>query len=325
MFLSIVLLFIGILLILFGADKLTDGATGLARKFQVTEMVIGLTVVAFGTSLPEFVTSFVSTLKGSSDISIGNIVGSNIFNVLTIVGCSALVYPITISKATLNKDIPFALLASFILVVVALDSVLDPGSMDKLSRTDGFVLLGYFAVFMVYTYFISRNKEERIETENPDTNAGQLQGMPYWKIALFIVVGLACLVFGGNLFVEGATSVALSLGVSETVVGLTLVAAGTSLPELATSLVAARKGSSAIAIGNVIGSNIFNIFFVMGVCAVTSPMSVGQISYLDLGLMLVSMLALWGFSYTKRRVERWEGGVMLAGYMAYLIYLIYNV
>lgn len=322
MWLSLISLIVGIVLILFGADKLTDGATGLARRFNVTELVIGLTVVAFGTSLPEFVTSFMSTLKGSSDISIGNIVGSNIFNVLMIVGCSAWLAPITISKSTLMKDVPFAILASLVLIVVSMDNVFDPGTPDMLSRTDGLVLLGYFSVFMAYTYFISRNKEAGEEMQK---QAEHITPMPYWKILLFIVVGLAGLVFGGNLFVDGASDIALAMGVSETIVGLTLVAAGTSLPELATSMVAARKGSSAIAIGNVIGSNIFNIFFVMGFCATVSPMKVGNISYLDLSMMLISMLLLWFFSFTRRTVERWEGITMVFVYVVYLGYLIYNL
>lgn len=322
MWLSLLLLIVGIVLILFGADKLTDGATGLARRFNVTELVIGLTVVAFGTSLPEFVTSFMSTLKGSSDISIGNIVGSNIFNALMIVGCAAWLSPITISKSTIAKDIPFALLASLVLGVVSVDSLLDNGAPDILSRTDGLVLLGYFSVFMAYTYFISRNKEAGADMQQSDKPQ---QLMPYWKIFLYIIIGLAGLVIGGNLFVDGASQIAIAMGVSETIVGLTLVAAGTSLPELATSMVAARKGSSAIAIGNVIGSNIFNIFFVMGICATVEPMAVGYISYLDLGLMLASMLLLWGFSYTKRTIERWEGAFLVIIYIAYLGYLIYNV
>ena len=313
MFLTVVLLLVGIALVLLGADKLTDGATGLARRFNVTEMVIGLTVVAFGTSLPEFVTSFMSALKGSSEISIGNIVGSNTFNVLMIVGCSALVSPIVISKSTIHKDIPFAILATLSLIV--------GGQFENLiSRTDGLMLLGLFAVFMFYTFSIARNKDGAGE----QPQALQIAPMSYGRIFLYVILGLAGLVFGGNLFVDAATEIALSMGVSETVVGLTLVAAGTSLPELATSIVAARKGSSAIAIGNVVGSNIFNIFFVMGFCATVSPMPVGSISYFDLGLMLLSVLILWCFSYTKRTIERWEGGVMVAVYLVYLAYLIHQ-
>ena len=308
MFLTVVLLLVGIALVLLGADKLTDGATGLARRFNVTEMVIGLTVVAFGTSLPEFVTSFMSALKGSSEISIGNIVGSNTFNVLMIVGCSALVSPIVISKSTIHKDIPFAILATLSLIVVSLDAVLDGGQFENLiSRTDGLMLLGLFAVFMFYTFSIARNKDGAGE----QPQALQIAPMSYGRIFLYVILGLAGLVFGGNLFVDAATEIALSMGVSETVVGLT-------------SIVAARKGSSAIAIGNVVGSNIFNIFFVMGFCATVSPMPVGSISYFDLGLMLLSILILWCFSYTKRTIERWEGGVMVAVYLVYLAYLIHQ-
>ena len=321
MIISILLLIVGGALVLFGADRLTDGATALARRFGVTEMVIGLTVVAFGTSLPEFVTSFMSTLKGSSDISIGNIVGSNIFNTLVIVGASALVYPIVIRKSTVTKDIPFSVLASIMLIVVVFDVALDGAAMNILTRTDGLLMLGFFSVFMAYTFFMARNTEE-LSTSN-ERNVPVKQ-MPYWKIFLFIILGLAGLVLGGNLFVESACEIALSLGISETVVGLTIVAAGTSLPELATSVVAARKGSSAIAIGNVVGSNIFNIFFVMGMCATIAPMKVGNISYIDLALMLVSMLMLWGFSFSKRKIERWEGALLVIVYLIYLSYLVYN-
>ncbi len=321
MIISILLLIVGGALVLFGADRLTDGATALARRFGVTEMVIGLTVVALGTSLPEFVTSFMSTLKGSSDISIGNIVGSNIFNTLVIVGASALVYPIVIRKSTVTKDIPFSVLASIMLIVVVFDVALDGAAMNILARTDGLLMLGFFSVFMAYTFFMARNTEE-LSTSN-ESNVPVKQ-MPYWKIFLFIILGLAGLVLGGNLFVESACEIALSLGISETVVGLTIVAAGTSLPELATSVVAARKGSSAIAIGNVVGSNIFNIFFVMGMCATIAPMKVGNISYIDLALMLVSMLMLWGFSFSKRKIERWEGALLVIVYLIYLSYLVYN-
>lgn len=321
MIISILLLIVGGALVLFGADRLTDGATALARRFGVTEMVIGLTVVAFGTSLPEFVTSFMSTLKGSSDISIGNIVGSNIFNALVIVGASALVYPIVIRKSTVTKDIPFSVLASIMLIVVVFDVALDGAAMNVLARTDGLLMLGFFSVFMAYTFFMARNTEELSTSNESDVPVKQ---MPYWKIFLFIILGLAGLVLGGNLFVESACEIALSLGISETVVGLTIVAAGTSLPELATSVVAARKGSSAIAIGNVVGSNIFNIFFVMGMCATIAPMKVGNISYIDLALMLVSMLMLWGFSFSKRKIERWEGALLVIVYLIYLSYLVYN-
>ena len=226
MFLTVVLLVVGIALVLLGADKLTDGATSLARRFNVTEMVIGLTVVAFGTSLPEFVTSFMSALKGSSEISIGNIVGSNTFNVLMIVGCSALVSPIVISKSTIHKDIPFAILATLSLIVVSLDAVLDGGQFENLiSRTDGLMLLGLFAVFMFYTFSIARNKDGAGE----QPQALQIAPMSYGRIFLYVILGLAGLVFGGNLFVDAATEIALSMGVSETVGGRGISVHGTKV------------------------------------------------------------------------------------------------
>ena len=316
--LSLISLVAGVALVLVGADKLTEGAAALARRFHVTEMVIGLTVVAFGTSLPEFMTSFVSLLHGSSDLSISNIVGSNIFNVLMIVGCSALCCPIAVGRETLYKDMPFALLASLMLIAVCLDSLFDgPSFQNLLSRSDGLVLLGFMAVFMAYTFSAARDDSAGAEAAVP--------AMGYGKIALYVVLGLAGLIVGGNLFVNGASDIALKLGVSETIVGLTLVAAGTSLPELATSVVAARKGRSAMAVGNVIGSNIFNIFFVMGVCSTISPIPVGNISYVDLLVMLLSLVMMWWFACTKRTIERWEGATMLICFAAYMGYLIYTI
>ncbi len=313
---SVLYLVVGIVLILWGADKLTDGATGIARRFRINELVIGLTVVAFGTSLPEFVVSFTATLQGTSGISIGNIMGSNIFNILVIVGVTAMVSPIVVSKGTIQKDVPFAILSSAALMVLALDVLLGVNELNWLSRGDGLVLLMFFAVFMAYTFSIAGNDEGKAEQSTTQ--------MSYAKIGLYVLLGLAGLIFGGKLFVNGATDIALSLGMSETVVGLTIVAAGTSLPELATSVVAARKGSSSIAIGNVIGSNLFNVFFILGFCSTISPMSIGEISNLDLGLLLMCPVLLWLFSASKRKVERWEGAVLFLIYIAYTAYLIWK-
>lgn len=305
----------GAALILVGADWLTDSATGLARRFNVPEMVIGLTVVAFGTSLPELVASLTSAIQGCSGLSIGNIVGSNIFNVLAIVGCSALCFPIAIGRSTLQKDLPFTLLASFVIAAMVFDSVFDAPSRNMLTRVEGLTLLGFFMVFMFYTFSMARDKNGSCASDNVPL-------MSYGKILMLFIIGLAGLVVGGNLFVGGASSIALAMGVSETVVGLTLMAAGTSLPELATSIVAARKGCSAIAVGNVIGSNIFNIFFVLGTCATITPLPVGDISYMDIGLMILSLGMMWIFAFTKRTIERWEGAVMVVAYLAYLTCLV---
>lgn len=311
---SYLLLIIGIVLVLWGADKLTDGATALARRFHVPDLVIGLTVVAFGTSLPEFVTSFTAVLHHYEAISMGNIVGSNIFNTLLIVGASALTYPIWVSRSSLSKDIPFALLASLALYVMCKDTLFAGSDSQVISMGDGLILLFFFAIFMYYTFSIARSSDDAdVPSEQ---SADKVYSM--WKIALYIILGLAGLIFGGNFFVESASDLARTWGVSEHIIGLTIVAGGTSLPELATSIVAARKGNSAIAIGNVIGSNIFNIFFVIGVCALVSPISAGSITDLDLLLLIGSILLLWMFAFTNRRISRWEGALLIVVYLFYL-------
>lgn len=314
---SYLLLIVGIVLVLWGADKLTDGATALARRFQVSDLVIGLTVVAFGTSLPEFVTSFTAVLRHYEAISMGNIVGSNIFNTLLIVGASALTYPIWVSRSSLSKDIPFALLASMALLVLCQDTVFSGAEEQVITMGDGLILLLFFAIFMYYTFSIARSAEA-----GPAGEAASASSYSMWRIATYIVLGLAGLIFGGNFFVESASDLARSWGVSEHIIGLTIVAGGTSLPELATSIVAARKGNSAIAIGNVIGSNIFNIFFVVGVCALVSPISAASITPVDLLLLVGSILLLWGFAFTNRKISRWEG---LSLIMVYLLYLANSI
>ena len=328
MFLSLIymdlfFLILGVVLVLWGADKLTDGATGLARRFQVNDLVIGLTVVAFGTSLPEFVTSLFAAIKGSSAISLGNVIGSNIFNTLVIVGMTALTRPIWVSKSTLAKDIPFALLSSLVFGVLCLDLWFNATDENYISRGDGLILLFFFVIFMYYTFSIARNKNEGEQVT--EASLVQEASMPYWKIGLYIVLGLVGLVLGGNLFVSGASGIAADLGVSEAVIGLTLVAGGTSFPELATSIVAARNGNSAIAIGNVIGSNIFNVFFVLGICSFISPMNATSVSLTDIFILIFSMLLMWGFASTSRKISRWEGLVMVVLYCSYVTYLILNL
>lgn len=322
-YMDLLFLILGVVLVLRGADKLTDGATGLARRFQVNDLVIGLTVVAFGTSLPEFVTSFFAAIKGSSAISLGNVIGSNIFNTLVIVGMTALTRPIWVSKSTLAKDIPFALLSSLVFGVLCLDLWFNATDENYISRGDGLILLFFFVIFMYYTFSIARNKNEGEQVT--EASLVQEASMPYWKIGLYIVLGLVGLVLGGNLFVSGASGIAADLGVSEAVIGLTLVAGGTSLPELATSIVAAKKGNSAIAIGNVIGSNIFNVFFVLGICSFISPMNATSVSLTDIFILIFSMLLMWGFASTSRKISRWEGLVMVVLYCSYVTYLILNL
>lgn len=320
MILDILMTIVGAALVLVGADKLTDGSVALARRFSIPEMVIGLTIVAFGTSLPEFIVSLFASIQGAPAMSIGNIVGSNLFNTLMIVGVSAVVCPIVISRATVAKDIPLSLLASIALPALALDTVFS-GSADGdvLSHGDGIVLLCFFAIFMAYTF--SMAKSGRIDGVGEESEGAmpQLSGL---RTTLYIVLGIAGLIGGGELFVDGACGIARSLGVSEAVIGLTLVAGGTSLPELATSVVAARKGKSDIAIGNVVGSNLFNIFWILGMCATVSPLAVQGIRPADFTVLVGSMVLFWLFARTKHRVARWEGAVLVACYAAYLTTLI---
>ena len=306
MLLDIFLIIIGVTLVLFGADKLTEGSSALARRMNVPEMVIGLTVVAAGTSAPELFVSMVSALKDTPDMAVGNVVGSNIMNSMLIVGCAAMVAPMIISRNTVRKDIPFAIGASVLLTLLSLD--------HTLGRIDGIVLLMGFVAFMVYTLVQARSKAEETEADRKDRSI--------WLSALFVAGGLTGLVLGSNLFVDAASDVAYSLGISEGVVGLTVVAGGTSLPELATSVVAARKGQSAIAIGNVIGSNVFNILLILGLTATVSPLQIEGITTIDMAVMLISVALVWLFSRTRYTVERWEGTVLVGGYLIYLGWLI---
>ena len=306
MLLDILLIIIGVALVLKGADFLTEGASALARRMHVPEIVIGLTIVAAGTSAPELFVSVVSALNGTPDLAVGNVVGSNTMNCMLIVGCAAMVAPMTISRSTVRKDIPFAVMASILLTCIALD--------NYLGRVDGIILLLGFVVFMAYTLLQAKNGQAEPQTEVRQLNP--------WLSLLFLVIGLAMLVAGSNVFVGSASSVAAALGISEGVIGLTVVAGGTSLPELATSVVAARKGQSAIAIGNVIGSNVFNILLILGMTAVISPLQIEGITTIDMAVMLISVVLVWLFSFTRFTVERWEGALLVGGYLAYLTWLI---
>jgi cation:H+ antiporter len=304
---DIVFIIVGVAMVLVGADRLTEGASALARRMNVPEIIIGLTIVAAGTSAPELFVSLVSALKGTPDMAVGNVVGSNTMNAMLIVGCAAMVAPMTISRSTVKKDIPFSVGASVLLILLAFDAFL--------GRIDGIILLLGFAAFMVYTLSqAKKGQETSAVTESKQQNP--------WLSAFYLVAGLAMLVVGSNLFVDSASSVSYALGISEGVVGLTVVAGGTSLPELATSVVAARKGQSAIAIGNVIGSNVFNILLILGLTATISPLQIQGITAIDMAVMLVSVTLVWLFSRTRYTVERWEGAVLVAGYLAYLGWML---
>lgn len=306
MLLDVCLLLVGIAIVLWGADKFTDGASSMARRWNVSEMVIGLTVVSMGTSMPEFVVSFFSALDGSADMSVGNVVGSNVFNSLLIVGMSSLFITLTLTKKLLTRDVLFVIFSSLILVALGADG--------EVSRAEGLVLLMCFCMYMFYSYFSS--KQEKGE------DAAQTKVYGWWKTILFLVLGIGCLVGGGQLLVSSATSLAMSCGMSERVVGLTILAAGTSLPELATSVVAARKGSRDMALGNVVGSNLFNIFFILGVSAFICPMNIKGIGTLDWIALVGSGIVLFIFGGTGHKITKMEGAVMIALYILYMVALI---
>ena len=309
MIVNILMIVAGVVLVLWGADRLTDGAVALAERMEIPQIVIGLTIVALGTSAPEFCVSLVSALKGTADLAVGNVVGSNIFNAMLIVGVAAMVAPMTILPSTVRKDVPVALLASVALTVMVL--------MDgDLSRVDAALLFVGFLAFMWVTLRGAKGRHA-IEQEQAAP-----RGYSVLKSVGLLVLGLACLVVGSNIFVDGSTSVAKTLGVSEAVIGLTIVAGGTSLPELATSVVAARKGNSGIAIGNVLGSNVLNILLILGAAGLICPMQVQGITLVDFAMMTGSVLLLWLFSYTKLTVARWEGAVLTVLFLAYMAWLV---
>lgn len=316
MLLNLIFIIVGIVLVLWGADRLTEGSVAVAERMNIPQIVIGLTVVAMGTSMPEFCVSLISALKGTPDLAVGNVVGSNIFNSLFIVGITAAIAPMAILRATVMKDIPFALVASVILLMMCLDG--------HIGRIDAAVLFSLFTIFMFMTLKSAKINKQELEEENKLAEKA-LKRVPKMSPAMsvvWILVGLACLIGGSTLFVEGASKLATPLGVSEAVVGLTIVAGGTSLPELATSIVSARKGSSGIAIGNVLGSNVFNILGILGVTGLICPMQLQGITDTDLSMLVISMIMIWFFSFTKYIIERWEGLILSATFIGYIAYLI---
>lgn len=325
--LNIGFIIIGVALVIWGADRLTEGASSLARGMRVPEIVIGLTIVAAGTSAPELFVSLVSALKGTSDLAVGNVIGSNVFNTLLIVGCSAAVAPIAVAPNTVKKDIPFAIVASLMFFILCFDDMSSPHLWgNEITRQDGLILLVGFLAFMFYTFRMAINSGElklREEELGVEPVKEPRDYSHLWRNLAWIVIGLACLIGGSNLFVDSATYVAHRFGIRQSIVGLTIVAGGTSLPELATSVVAAYKGRSAIAIGNVIGSNVFNILLIVGVTAVIHPLRIMGITIVDLMVMLISIGLMWLFAITKYYVSRREGWLLILTFVAYMGWLIY--
>lgn len=315
-------LLFGVALIIFAANWLTDGAASIARRFGISDLVVGITVVAFGTSTPELSISIVSALQGNAPMAIGNVVGSNIFNILVIIGVVALIRPIKVERSLMVNDIGLVVISALALLAIGYDDILGGGRERIVSRVNGILLILFFIIFLRYTFSQAKSG---VHNDDPAASKGaECKELPVWRSILLVIAGLAGLVYGGDRFVAGASGVALSLGMSEAVVGLTIVAAGTSLPELAASIAAAVKGNSGIAVGNVIGSNIFNIFLVLGVTATISPLPFGGITHFDLMVMMLSSLVFWLFcwKFGKRTITRPEGALLFAFYFAYIVYQV---
>ena len=315
MILQILILIAGLVLILFGANYLVDGSSSIAKKFGLSEFVIGLTIVGIGTSTPEMVVSFLSAIQGKADMAIGNIVGSNIFNTLMILGVTALIAPLTITKTNHRKDIPLNILVTGLLIILGLNFTIFRFGQDGLGRIDGIILLGIFAWYLWSSF----------KSDSSDSD-GESQIKEYSSLVsiLFIIGGLAGLIVGGKLFVNGATELAKALGVSDKFIAITIMAAGTSMPELATCVIAALKGRGQLALGNVLGSNISNILLILGGAAVIKPLSFSGMTPVDLGIVMLSAIMLFFTSYTfkKKELDRVEGAIFIlleVGYMWYLI------
>lgn len=346
---NILLLLTGLLLILAGANFLTDGSASLAQRLRVPEFIIGLTIVAMGTSAPELVVSLLSAIDGASDIAIGNVVGSNLFNTLLILGITALIRPIPLSRNNIRRDIPMGVAASLLLLFMLCDRWITGAPAERIGRAEGAVLLLLFALFLWHSLRSAARPgtphaapagttpETTPETPSETTAAKTTPGttaaepaaapaklLPVWLTAVMTAGGLAGLIFGGRLFLHGATALARDLGVSESVIAITLVAGGTSLPELAASVVSAVKGRTGLALGNVVGSNIFNILFILGVSSLVSPLTPGSVSFYDTAMVTVSALLLLAAAFTFRRkeIDRIEGALFLLIYIVYIVRLV---
>lgn len=321
---AIIWLIISLALILVGANILTDGSSAIAKRMGVSDLIIGLTVVAFGTSAPELVISVVSAVNSNTSIAVGNVVGSNILNILLILGATALIRPITVKKSVMTNEIPMVVLSSLILLVFGYSAILDGTDINIISRVDGIMLLVFFLLFMRYTFASARNTASPDVKDPSEADGERLGRMPLWRSIVYIVLGLAGLIWGGDRFVDSASAIARTLGVSEAIIGLTIVAIGTSLPELATSVVAAIKNKPGLAIGNVIGSNIFNILFVLGAAATVAPLPFAGITHVDLWTLVGSSVIFFLVArvYGHQIINRTEGALLLLCYGAYMWWLL---
>jgi cation:H+ antiporter len=313
-----ILLVIGFGLLIKGADFLVDGASSIAKRLNVSDLVVGLTIVAFGTSTPELCVNIIASIKGTSEIAIGNVIGSNICNIFVILGISSVIFPLTVGKGTVWKEIPFTLFAAVLLGILANKQIVYKNTFAGLSCIDGLIFLALFIAFMYYVYKITKEKKNNTN----DASKGKQFGL--FKSILFVVLGLACLFLGAKWVVDGAVYLASSLGVSQSLIALTIVAAGTSLPELATSVVAAYKKNSDIAVGNIVGSNIFNIFLILGISSIIRPINFQPKSNIDIAVCILGSLLLFTFMFSgkKHSLDRWEGGLFIILYVIYMAFLI---
>ncbi len=314
--LNYALLIIGFIILIKGADFFIDGASSIAKIAKIPSLLIGLTIVAFGTSAPEAAVSINAALKGANDIAIGNIIGSNIFNLLVAVGFSAMIRPIKVQKTTIIKEYPLSVYSVAMLAILSLDTVFGGQDANIITRGDGLILLLGFGIFMFYLVDMA------ISSKEADDEMEQIVKLPLSKSIIFSILGLVGVVFGGDIVVKAATEIAVNLGMSQTLVGLTIVAVGTSLPELVTSITAARKGESDIAIGNIIGSGLFNIFFVLGISASISPITVSSKLIFDFAILAIVTIISHVFAFSKREVDKKEGFTLVVMYIAYMIFII---
>ena len=317
MWLPILLLLVGFAILIKGADFLVNGASSIAKKNGISNLAIGLTVVAFGTSLPELIVSLFAAVDGKNDASFGNVIGSNVFNLLFILGISGVIYPLVVQRNTVKYEVPLSLLAALILFALVNDGMLWGSDTNTMSRIDSVILLVFFALFLFYIYKTMSSTSDIEEGEPIKLYSNPLSiGM--------ILLGLGALIGGGKLVVDNAIEIAQHFGLSEKFIGLTILAAGTSLPELATSAVAAYRRNTDIAIGNVVGSNIFNIFFILGITGLVSPMNYSVGMNMDIYVLCASTVLLMIFMFTlnTRKLDRWEAAIMLVLYIAYTLYLL---
>ena len=317
---DVICILVGLVMILVGSDWLVDGASGVARKYGISEFVIGMTIVGIGTSMPELVSSAISAIGGHGDMALGNVTGSNICNVLLILGVTALISPIGYTKSNIRKDIPLALAVSLFLLLVLYNGFGSFGGVPGISRVDAMFLLLFFVIFMADSF--KSGKQDAVAEEFEE-----VKPMPIGKAAVLIVLGLAGLVFGGRLFVDHTVNIAEQFQVSEAFISITLMAVGTSLPELATCVVAAMKGKNQLALGNVIGSNIFNILLIIGASGLISPFEIQSISAVDMAMVVVVVAMLWmaALTFKKRELDRVEGAIFLLCYIGYITYLSLNI